>query len=423
MNRGCARLALLALLGALLAAPAAAATEAAQRPIDLAKLERERSLRAALYPVRPRISRYLEAAAKAVDKGQPADGLKVLDRLDPKRLNPYERALVYRMRAYLQYSSEDYTGALESFELVLAEEVLPVRDDNRIRFSMAQLHAALQQWREAIAAIHRWERYVEEPEPLAYYLLAVAHHQLNESDKALANAKLAVDRASEPAEAWLQLLAALYVQKQEYKNAQPILKELLARFTKKRYWVQYALNFAALEDYENALAVLRLAYLEGEVTEDAELRRLARASLHGNLPYIAAQILDAGLAKGAIEPDAKAFELLGNSWIAAREYERSDEPLQKAAKLATDGNLYVRLAQVHMQREQWKESVEALQQALAKGGLRDPGNVQLLLGIAYYNDNRVEQARSSFARAREHDSTREAADRWITHLEQAGAAG
>ena len=76
-----------------------------------------------------------------------------------------------------------------------------------------------------------------------------------------------------------------------------------------------------------------------------------------------------------------------------------------------------------MQREQWKESVEALQQALAKGGLRDPGNAQLLLGIAYYNDHRVEQARSSFARAREHDSTREAADRWITHLEQSGAAG
>jgi hypothetical protein len=76
-----------------------------------------------------------------------------------------------------------------------------------------------------------------------------------------------------------------------------------------------------------------------------------------------------------------------------------------------------------MQRELWKEAIDALQAGLAKGGLKSPGNAQLLLGICYYNDQRVEQARSSFARAREHESSREAADRWITHLEGEAAAG
>ena len=422
MRRGAAWLAGLAVLGALLAPLAAPAGAATEEPIDLEKLERERAARASLYPVRPRISRYLEAASKAVDKGKPEDGQAVLARLDLKRLNPYERALVYRLQAYLYYAASDYAGALERFEKVLAEEVLPIRDENRVRFSMAQLHATLQQWRETIDALDRWFRYVEHPEPLAYYVLAVAYHQLGEPDQALANAEKAVDLASEPAESWLQLLAALYIQKQDYRSAHPHLKELLARFPKKRYWVQYALNFAALENYTDALAVLRLAYLQGLLTDDQELRRLSRACLHGNLPYPAAQVLEKGLADGAIEGDAKAFELLANSWIAAREYDRSLEPLEKAAQLAKDGNLFVRLAQVYMQRQAWNEATNFLRQGIEKGGLKDPGNAELLLGIAYFNDQRVDQARSSFARARQHDSTREAAERWISHIEQTGAS-
>jgi Tfp pilus assembly protein PilF len=76
-----------------------------------------------------------------------------------------------------------------------------------------------------------------------------------------------------------------------------------------------------------------------------------------------------------------------------------------------------------MQREDWNQATQMLQKALEKGGLKDAGNTQLLLGISYYNDQRVEQARSSFARARQHDATREAADRWITHIERETGAG
>jgi tetratricopeptide (TPR) repeat protein len=159
------------------------------------------------------------------------------------------------------------------------------------------------------------------------------------------------------------------------------------------------------------------------LTEDKELRRLARSYLYHDLPYPAAKVLEKGLAEGAIEADADSFELLANSWIAAREYDRSLPPLQKAAELADDGNLFVRLGQVHLQREEWDEAAERIRQGIEKGGLEEPGNAQLLLGIAYYNAERVTQARASFARARRHDSTRAEADRWITHIEKEAGNG
>jgi len=192
------------------------------------------------------------------------------------------------------------------------------------------------------------------------------------------------------------------------------------RFAKKQYWVQLSLIYGARENYRRSLSVQQVAYAQGFLTEDKELRRLARSYLYHDLPYPAALVLEKAIESGAVAPDSEAFELLANSWIAAREYERSLEPLRDAAKLSEDGNLYVRLGQVHMQREDWKEASALLEKAVEKGGLKDAGNADLLLGIAYYNGAHVARARSSFLRARKHESTRNAAIRWITHLDTEG---
>jgi tetratricopeptide (TPR) repeat protein len=413
----------LALLAALLAPLPTPASAADEEPVDLEELQRARALRENLYPVRKRISRYLEAAAKAVDAAEPDKALELLGRLGPKRLNPYERALVYRLMAYVSYIAADYAGAIEYFEKVIAEEVLPIRDETKIRFNIAQIHGSLQQWRETLTALDDWERYAEAPDPLAHYLRAIAHYQLDEHDAALVSAEKAVDLTAEPAESWLQLLAALYVQKEDHANAAPVLEELVVRFPKRQYWVQLSLIYGAREDYRHSLAVQQVAYLQGFLVEDKELRRLARSYLYNSLPYPAARVLEQGLADGKIERDTEALELLANSWIGAREYDKALGPLEEAAESSKDGNLYTRLGQVYMQREDWAHATQMLQKALDRGGLKDAGNTQLLLGISYYNDQRVEQARSSFARARQHDGTREAADRWITHIERETGAG
>jgi tetratricopeptide (TPR) repeat protein len=253
--------------------------------------------------------------------------------------------------------------------------------------------------------------------------MGVAYYQLEDFQSAIAQSKRAIELSEEPREAWLRLLAALYSRAQEHTNAAPVLEELMLRFPKKAYWVQLSLIYGARENYRHSLAVQQVAYLQGLLTEDKELRRLARSYLYHELPHPGARVLEEGIEEGRIEADAASYELLANSWIAAREYERSLGPLRKAADLSEDGNLYVRLGQVHVQREQWTQAAELLQKAVEKGDLRDPGNAQLLLGIAYYNDERVAQARSSFARARKHDKTRQAAENWMAHIERQDRAG
>jgi tetratricopeptide (TPR) repeat protein len=423
MRAGKLRFALLALLASLmfqLPFRETAADEVEIEAIDLESLRKDRKAKAGRHPVRTRISRYLGAAAEAVDEGDPQEATRLLLKLRPDRLNPYERALVYRMLAYVAYGANEYEEAVEYFVKVLREEMLPIRDEAKVRFNIAQLFASLQRWSEVVDWLNRWLRYVEDPDPLGFYLMGIAYYQLEDFDAAIVHTKKAVDLSPEPREAWLRLLAALYSQNEDYESATGVLEELVLRFPKKQYWVQLSLIYGAREDYRTSLAVQQVAYTQGLLTEDKELRRLARSYLYHELPYPAAKVMEKALEDGAIARDPEAFELLANSWIAAREYDRSLAPLRKAAELSQDGNLYVRLGQVQMQREAWSEAAELLQKAVAKGGLEDPGNAELLLGISYYNDARIARARSSFVRARRHDSTREEADRWITHLAAEG---
>lgn len=408
--------------------PSVAAQDARQdeqEPIDLEALEAERKRKAAseAYRVKPRISRYLSAAAEKADEGDAEEGMALLDRLTMPRLNHMERAFVYRLRGFLAYSSGDYDATIEAFEAVLAEEAMSLDAENRIRFNIAQLHAAAQQWDKVIPAIERWARYVPERTPLSYYLLGISYFQLGNIDLSIENTVKAIDLSPEPPEGWLQLLAALYVQKEDYAKATPVLEELVMRFPKKQYWNQLSLIYGARDDYRQALAVQQVAYLQGYLTEDKELRRLVRSYLYHELPYPAAQTLEKALADGTVEADSDAYEMLANSWIAAREYDRALEPLRKAAELSEDGKLLIRLGQVHLQREEWKLATERLEQALAKGGLDDPGAAELLLGIAYYESERVDRARAAFMRARGYAKARDEADSWITHLANEAGKG
>jgi tetratricopeptide (TPR) repeat protein len=197
-----------------------------------------------------------------------------------------------------------------------------------------------------------------------------------------------------------------------------VLLELVQRYPKKLYWTQLSTLYGAQGNYEKALVYLELANLQGFLVEDEEVRRLTQLLLATDLPYPAAQLLERALREKQLREDANAFELLSTAWIQARDFDKAIAPLRKAAELSTDGKLYIRLAQVYLQREELAEAEASLRSALDKGGLPSPGDAQLLMGIAVFGQKRPEEALTWFARAREHAVTRDEAEIWVKHVQQ-----
>ncbi len=346
-----------------------------------------------------------------------------LGKLRMRSLNPLEKAQTYRIYAFIAYGREDMATARDYLEKTIAEGVLDEEDAADVRYQIAQLWLQEEKWAEAAKNLETWFSIVDSPNSGAYYVLALTYYQLEDLEKALVPAQKAVDISDAPREGWLQLLLALRLTRREYEESVPILEELVTRYPKKSYWLNLSTVYGALGNYEEALVPLQLAYTQELLDQDGEFRRLAQLLLFLELPYRAALVIQQGLADEAVKSDVAAWEMLSNSWIAAREYEKSVEPLQRAARLAEGGDLYVRLAQVHLQREKWSEAAAALREALKKGGLQNPGDAQLLMGIAYYSQKQPKQAKTWFGRARKHAATREEAEVWIKYIDRELASG
>ncbi len=182
---------------------------------------------------------------------------------------------------------------------------------------------------------------------------------------------------------------------------------------KKTYWMQLSSVYGLMEDYPKALAVMQLANSAGLVTEDGEIRRLADLLLFNDVPYRGATVLETAIENKTVKVDDKLYEKLANCWIAAAEYDRAIPPLQRAAELSGTGDLFVRLGEVQVQREDWEGAIAALQRGLDKGQLRDTGNAQMMMGLALFNQKNFRAAREWFNRSRTSEKHRKLSNDYI----------
>ncbi len=367
-----------------------------------------------------RTGKFLAKASQMFSDRQYDESNQVLARLNPKRLNPYERALLYKYQAYNFYGKEQVETAIELLRKALAENSLPKQDSADILFQIAQMQMGQDKFEAAITTLKTWFEQAEKPGASAYFTLAIAYYQMKDLDAALVPAKKAIELAETPQQGWLQLLLAIHLTKEDYPSATPVLVQLLERYPEvgKAYWLQLATLYGVQKDIPRALAVMQLAHHQKLLDEDANVRRLASLLQSEDIPIRSARVLEQGFEKKILKEDETAYELLGNSWILAREADKAEPSLEKAAQLSPKGGLYVRLGQVLLLKEDYDGAKTALKSGLAKGGLDDPGAVELLLGITYYNAGQIGEARSWFAKSRRSEKSRPTSDAWLKHIDE-----
>jgi len=341
--------------------------------------------------------------------------------LNLEKLSPYERGKVEQILFNIAYSQERYAEARGHLQKAIESGGLNAQEVDSARYQSAQLFMQEEKWKEGAAALEEWFKTAANPNSAAYYLLAVSYYQQDDYARALPPAEKAVALMEKPQENWLGMLSALYLQREEYDKAIPVLQQLVSVApSKKTYWMQLSSVYGQKEDYPNALAVMQLANSAGLVTEDGEIRRLADLLLFNDVPYRGAQVLEAAIEKKIVNLDDKLYEKLANCWIAAKEFDKSIPPLQRAGELAASGDTFVRLGEVHVQREDWAAAITAIQRGVDKGQLKDPGNAQLMLGIAHYSQKEFAAARPFFERARQSEKHRQIADSYLQAIRAQG---
>lgn len=371
------------------------------------------------YLLSERTAKKLTQANEFVQEQNVEAALEILRALEKKkRLNPLERAYTHQMLGYLAANDEHFEEAAKHFSIAIAQKALPAGSQLQAQYNLGQIYLAGERPAKAVKALNTWFKYAENPSSSAYYLLAVAYLQSDRKAEALEPAQAAVAQSENPKESWLQLLVALYFEQKDYASAEGVLTRLVTEYPKKPYWIQLAAVYSELDKEEQSLAVQQIAYERGLLDQDRELVRLAQTYLYHGLPYRAARVMEKGLSDGTVDSTREAWELLANSWLNAREYDRALGPMQRAAELSDEGELYVRLGQLYLDRERFEEAHSALQRAIDTGKLQRPGPARLLLGVALFNANRLNSARIAFRGAQQYDSTRRSANVWLEFIDK-----
>lgn len=350
----------------------------------------------------------LNIAIEALQAGKYDEAKGAIARLNLDKLSPYERSKVEQILFNIAYGEQNYVEARQHLQTSVDAGGLNAQEISQAHYQSAQLLMTQEKWNEGAAALEEWLATSVNPNGAAYYLLAVAYYQMDDFARALPPAQNAVAMMTEPQEGWIGLLLALHLQRKEYQDAIVLLQKLVVIVpAKKTYWLQLSSVYGLVEDYSNALGIMQVAYNAGLLTEDSEVRRLADLLLFQNLPYRGAQVLEAEIDKGTVSVDDKVYEKLANCWIAAGELDKALAPLLRAAELSKTGNLFVRLGELNVQREDWTAAQQALDRGISKGELKDAANAQMLMGIALFNQQRFAEARAWFQQSLQSDQHRQ----------------
>ena len=261
------------------------------------------------------------------------------------------------------------------------------------------------------------------PEPSADVLMieGQALFQLARYEEALVPIKTAIEmyrqQGQVPKENWLLLLRVIYFEQKDYENMILVVKELVAYYPKDTYVLTLAGIYSELGDTKKQLTLTEVLYEKGYLNTASHVTNLANLYLLHGLPYKAAVVLEKEMGERIVESNERNLRLLSQAWYQAREDQKAIPPLERAAKMSKDGELYVRLAQAHINLENWTDAAAAVRQAIKLGGLKRSDTANIMLGMALFNQKRLEQARRAFEAASRDNRSRRAANQWIAYVD------
>lgn len=365
----------------------------------------------------------LTAAQELIEAKQYGEGQSVIQELLARgdKLSPYEMAQIWNLTAYSYYLQENYAEAIRAYERVMQQPELPEALVLSTLKTKAQLQFTIEDYQGALNTVDELMSKVTEPSADIYMLKGQAYFQLGDYDAALVPIKTAVDmnraQGNTPKENWLLLLRVIYYEKRDYENMITVLEELIQYYPKDTYLLTLAGAHSELEDTMKQLVIVEALYEAGYLKTANHIVNLANLYLLHETPYKAAVLLDREMDAGIVEENERNLRLLSQAWYTAREDEKSIPPLARAAQLTGDGELYVRLAQSHLNLENWDEAAQAVRRGLQAGGVKRNDTANIMLGMALFNQDKFEEARSAFQSASRDDRSRRAAQQWINYVE------
>jgi len=329
----------------------------------------------------------LNEGLDAVNAGDKAKAQQMLQPIIDSSKSKYAQALALQGMASLHYNDGDYKGAISSLQRSLALGVMPNDTYFQLMYMLAQFQMADEQYQPALDTIAKWRAEGKKETADSYALEGNAEYRLGKYPEAIASINKAKSLTDKPQPTWDQILMASYAESGQDEKAAELAKSQL----NSNPGDPNALNNAVAvlmqaHKYPEAIQMMEKARAEGKLSKDTQYVNLAKLYLVTGQESAdpapnatkAQQVLEEGMSKGVVKPDAETYVLLGQSAEIANNIDKAIGYYNKAQPIATDGEAALRAGRLLLSENKYSQAKGLIQQALDKG-VKHKGTAYMLL--------------------------------------------
>ncbi len=304
------------------------------------------------------------------------------ERLATGRVTGADLTRKLRLKATTQYTLKDYRGAAATFDKLAAQGALTA-DDLTL---LASAQVALSDFGRASTTLEK----------------AIAAN-----DKA--------GRSKQNAKLLAMLYSAYSKTNNEVKAGQTLQRWFAAAPSAETFkYLANSYEVSSGRDPVVMINVYRLGATKGVLAGD-QFVKYAETALDLSSPGEAVAMLEKGMAAGAIKKDVRNNKVLADAKSQVDRVKATLPQQEAEAKAIQTGEPEAKLATAYFTLKNYAKASEAAQRAVAKGNLKRPDDVNMVLGISLANSKKPAEAKKAFtAAAAANAKSRGVADLWTS---------
>jgi hypothetical protein len=371
------------------------------------------------------VGKPLSEAAKAMKANDFATALAKTKEAEAASTHaPFDDYTIQQFYGNIYIGTKDYKSAERAFEAMASSPALPPTDKVNVLSTVIQLAVNNNNW----AAVTQYAGQLQAIGPLPDNVVepvAVAYYNSGATDKALVLAKQGIATAQaagkQPPQSLMDIVTRSQLKSNDTAGAQKTLEGLAQNYGEPNDWAQLIdLSFGTLKNLTDvqALYLYRLRVITNATTSLDDYAIMANITTKAGYPGETVAFLQHGMSAGVVKAGDKAGSQLSLARSKQAEDERSLPAFAKAAEAKKTGDFDVKLAEAYYGYARYAEAEAAATRAIAKGGMKDSGEAQMVLGMSLAGEGKNTEAAAAFAKVDGSANNQAIAHLWTLYAER-----
>lgn len=329
----------------------------------------------------------------------------------------FDKAYVTRFTAVMYAQKGDEVKSIKYLKEAIEPDVLNEGDQGEAIKLLADLQMQTKDFKGALVNYARWMEFTGKEDANTYVKITQAYYELRRLDKMIVPADKAIalygDKHNQ--NPYILKVTSFYERKM-YKDAVDVLEIVLQIFPEKpQWWTQLGMFYLLVEDYSKGVQTLDLAYKQGFLEKESQIKTLASLYSQNEAPYKAAMLLEKNIASGLVTRDDKNLSIIANAWHAAQHIDKAAKYYGELAKMTGEARHYRKQGMLLKQDEQFSAAIVAFDKAIELG-VKGPGKIYQSIAESYFYLEKYKPAYAAIKKAMKDPKSRKAARGWVSFI-------